>query len=185
MFFSSLCSSVTEKTNDNDAKELIDQFDTLIKALEMQIRKKKHECEEHKLKATNLYVVDMNNNKDEALMEMRIRADKQKKYKEWLGLLENLHRVRNQVDCSTPYVDIIDTFKEATKHLKKFDLDDIEDTLQTLNDITSNNNNIIFDDTTLMKELNDNNNNIEEEEEEIYLPSVPVRKIEQKIKILV
>lgn len=152
----------------------------------MQIRKKKHECEEHKLKAKNLYVDTTNNNKDEVLMEMRIRADKQKKYKEWLGLLENLHKVRNQVDCSTPYVDIIDTFKNATKHLEKFDLDDIENTLQTLNDATTYNN-IFDDDAILMKELNNNNNNIEEEEEEIYLPSVPVRKIEEqkKIKILV
>jgi hypothetical protein len=155
-----------EPFNELSILDCINHLDDIIIAIEMQIKNNKYKQEEYLRKAQLLY--HKKENTAEILSEMRKRKEKEIQNTKWMTILENVHKIRNEMDNMKSMESVVNSFKKANTMmnlaLKKLNNEDIEGIMadmennnvemQEINDLLSKNQVIDFDQDKALEEIN-------------------------------
>ena len=164
--------------------EVIEELDNIISAIKMKILKNKYHQEEHLRKAQQHYKHE--DERNEMMAEMRKKHQKHTQYVKWVYILEQVEKVRSEIENNMGLEEVVNSFRTANSilelALKKINpdevhaiLDDLETNsqeLQEINNILSDQtrlNIVDFDEETAMRDIENQN----KEDSEITFIELP------------
>jgi hypothetical protein len=166
--------------NEKSTTEVINEIDDIILAIEMKILNNKYKQEEHLRKAQQH---QKRNEKEEMMSEMRKKYDKNVQCTKWVFILEQVSKVRNDVEQSSSMESIVNMYKDANNILQlaltKITPDEVHDIMENLehnsnelneiNKILCDNSQFQFDENSALNEIEEQNN----EDSKLSFISIP------------